>query len=54
MVCKDRRLRRGLQHPHHDGQVACGEASGDLESPEKYLAGRENINIFTELLNASN
>lgn len=22
--------------------------------PEKYLAGRENINIFTELLNASN
>lgn len=47
MVCKEKELPCGLCCPsYHNGCVACGEVSGDLESPAKSLAGKEAVDVF--------
>lgn len=47
VVCKERELPCGLCCPsYHNGCVAYGDFSGDLESPEQSLAGKETLNIF--------
>lgn len=47
VVCKERELPHGLCcSSYHDGYIAYGEGSGDLESPEKLLAGKKTVNIF--------
>lgn len=56
VLCKERKLPCGLCCPsYHNGCVAYGEVSRDLESSEKSLAEKKTVNILTflpELLNA--